>query len=84
MDWGLAKVLPRGGVADDAAAGKDRRERDGHRHGAERLGRRGPVAGRLGAGHAGLHGARAGPGRDRARSTSGPTSSPWARSSARS
>jgi Protein kinase domain len=27
MDWGLAKVLPRGGVADDAAAGKtDRQE----------------------------------------------------------
>ena len=28
MDWGLAKVLPRGGVADDAKAGKaDRRRR---------------------------------------------------------
>jgi serine/threonine-protein kinase len=26
MDWGLAKVLPRGGVADDAAAGKTDRE----------------------------------------------------------
>src|SRR5262249_21726408 len=24
MDWGLAKVLPRGGIADDAAAGKDK------------------------------------------------------------
>ena len=22
MDWGLAKVLPQGGVADDAAAGR--------------------------------------------------------------
>ena len=37
MDWGLAKVLPRGGVADDAEAGKHRAERDGHRHGPERL-----------------------------------------------
>src|SRR6185312_9193599 len=26
MDWGLAKVLPRGGVADDASAGRDRPE----------------------------------------------------------
>ena len=26
MDWGLAKVLPRGGVADDATAGKIHRE----------------------------------------------------------
>ena len=26
MDWGLAKVLPRGGVADDATAGKTREE----------------------------------------------------------
>ena len=37
MDWGLAKVLPRGGVADDEKAGKDRSPGDGHRHGAERL-----------------------------------------------
>ena len=28
MDWGLAKVLPRGGVADDATAGKPSRRRD--------------------------------------------------------
>ena len=40
MDWGLAKVLPRGGVADDAKAGKARSRGDGDRHGAERLGRR--------------------------------------------
>src|SRR5262249_11280301 len=26
MDWGLAKVLPRGGLVDDAQAGKARRE----------------------------------------------------------
>ena len=26
MDWGLAKVLPRGGVADDEKAGKDDRQ----------------------------------------------------------
>ena len=39
MDWGLAKVLPRGGVADDADGRQARRQRDGHRHGPERLGR---------------------------------------------
>ena len=38
---------------------------DGHRHGAERLGRPRPVPARLGDGHAGLHGAGAGPRRDR-------------------
>ena len=27
MDWGLAKVLPRGGVVDDASAGQDRAKR---------------------------------------------------------
>ena len=32
MDWGLAKVLPRGGVADDATAGRPSAG-DGHRHG---------------------------------------------------
>ena len=37
MDWGLAKVLPRGGIADEAggAAGSG----NGHHDGAERLGR---------------------------------------------
>ena len=39
MDWGLAKVLPRGGVVDDAKAGKEQAAGDGDRHGAERLGR---------------------------------------------
>ena len=39
MDWGLAKVLPRGGVVDDAKAGKEPPAGDGDRHGAERLGR---------------------------------------------
>ena len=61
MDWGLAKVLPRGGVADDAGRRRRSRSRDGDRDGAERLGRR-RFAGRLGAGHARLHGAGAGRG----------------------
>ena len=66
MDWGLAKVLARGGAADDAEAGKIRSGRDGHRHGPERLDRQRPLSRRVGPGHAELHGARAGPGRDRA------------------
>ena len=61
------------------SAPEETRDRDG----AERLGR-GRVAGRQRAGHAGVHGARAGAGRDSSGSTSGPTSSAWARSSARS
>ena len=38
MDWGLAKVLPRGGVADERAAGRSRAEdeRDPRRCGAAR------------------------------------------------
>ena len=65
MDWGLAKVLPRGGVVDDATAGKPgATRRSSPRRGAA-VGRR-PVARRLGDGHAGVHGARAGPGRGRA------------------
>ena len=51
MDWGLAKVLPRGGVADDATAGKSRAEETviaTARSGSDR----GPLAGRLGHGHA--------------------------------
>ena len=40
MDWGLAKVLPRGGVADDGAGRAGGRRRDGHPHGPQRLGRR--------------------------------------------
>ena len=64
MDWGLAKVLPRGGAADDAAAGQAERQETviaTARSGSDA----GPVAGRLGAGHARLHGPRAGPGRGR-------------------
>ena len=85
MDWGLAKVLPRGGVADDAAGRPGARSRDGHRHGAQRFRPgRGAVAGRLGAGHARPTWRRSRPGARSPRWTSGPTSSPWARSSARS
>ena len=36
MDWGLAKVLPRGGVSDDADGRQGRG--DGHRHGPQRFG----------------------------------------------
>ena len=65
MDWGLAKVLPRGGVVDDAGAGPEPPQRDASspRPGAAPTIR--PVARRLGPGHARLHAPRAGPGRDR-------------------
>ncbi len=63
MDWGLAKVLPRGGVADDAAARRAAAETV-DRHGPHRsesdLSQAGSVMGTPG-----LHGARAGPGRGR-------------------
>ena len=85
MDWGLAKVLPRGGAVDDATAGKLADRRDGHRHGPQRGDADADLSQcRLGDGHAQLHGARAGPRRGRPRWTNGPTSSRWARSSARS
>ena len=80
------------GPGEGPATRRCRRRREGgqgaapgnhDRHGAERLGRR-TVARRVDHGHAQLHGPRAGAGRDRRRSTSGPTSSRWARSSARS
>ena len=60
MDWGLAKVLPRGGVVDDASAGKAGGERVGRFHGSERPwpGHR-PLAGRRGARHSVVHGTRA-------------------------
>ena len=64
MDWGLAKVLPRGGVAADAKAGMEPPAGDADRDGAERFGH-GPFPRRLDPGHAQLHGPRAGPGRDR-------------------
>ena len=83
MDWGLAKVLPRGGVADDATAGQAEPPGDADRHGAERLGRgrcRRPA--RCWARPPTWPPSR--PGARSTGSTSGPTSSPWARSSARS
>ena len=62
MDWGLAKVLPEGGIADEARA--QPADGNGHHDGAERLGgERQRVAGGQRAGHAGVHGARAGAGR---------------------
>ena len=65
MDWGLAKVLPRGGAADDDARPSPARRVsvDRARRGAART----PDASQAGsrAGHAGLHGARAGAGRGR-------------------
>ena len=84
MDWGLAKVLPRGGR---------RRRRDGGpgspveetviataRSGSDAdLSQAGS-----GAGHAVLHGARAGPRRDRGGRRAGRRVRAWARSSARS
>ena len=83
MDWGLAKVLDQGGLADEGRSQRGRRRVRRRPDDAHGLGR-GRVAGRLGAGDARLHAARAGPRRAWRRSTSGPTSSAWARSSARS
>ena len=61
MDWGLAKVLDQGGIADEERA--IRRERRPRRpDAAEPVGGDGIAAG-LGARHAVVHGARAGPGR---------------------
>ena len=83
MDWGLAKVLPQGGIADEPRPAPTRRpSASSARCGAARM----PTRRRPGsrAGHAGLHAAGAGRRRRRARSTSGPTCSGWARSCARS
>ena len=79
MDWGLAKVLGRGdGTNRDRPTPTNEL---GHRDplGPRRCGRLGD-AGRQRAGHAGLHGPRAGRRRRSSRSTSGATSSAWARS----
>ncbi len=83
MDWGLAKVLARGGVVDDAKAGKEQPPetliatvRSGSDVGA--------FPRRLDPGHAELHGPRAGPGRDRPDRRAGRRLRAWARSSARS
>ncbi len=83
MDWGLAKVLPRGGVVDDATAGKVAKEETViaiARSGSEDSDLSAPVRSwaRL---------PTCPPSRPGARSTgwtSGPTSSPWGPSSARS
>ena len=65
MDWGLAKVLRRGGVGRRRRGRHDGR-RDGHRHGPERR-RTTRTPSRAGSvmGTPSLHGPRAGPGRDR-------------------
>ncbi len=81
MDWGLAKVLPKDGPKKDVVAPPANQTVVAT---VRSKGESDHLAGRLGAGHAGLHGPRAGPGRDRSRSTAGPTCSRWARSSARS
>ena len=84
MDWGLAKVLPRGGRRR-RCDGRARAARgDADRDGAERLGRRTLSQAGSVHGHAGVHGPRAGRAARSTGSTSGPTSSRWARSSARS
>ena len=84
MDWGLAKVLPRGGVADEAG-GRSRVAGNGDHDGAERA-RRAAAASRRPA--ASLARPRTWPpSRPVATlsgSTSVPTSSAWGRSSARS
>ena len=84
MDWGLAKVLPRGGVADERPSGQPEPERHGHRdgRGAARTATRSQAGSR--AGHARRTWRPSRPGASWIVSTSGPTSSAWARSSARS
>ena len=85
MDWGLAKVLPRGGV------GRRRRGRQGRRHDETVIATARSGSDDSDLSHAGsvlgtpsLHGRPSRPGARSTGSTSGPTSSRWARSSARS
>ena len=66
MDWGLAKVLDEGGVADEAGALRSTDRGFSDPHVADGL-RRWRIARGLGAGHARVHGARAGSGRPRYR-----------------
>ena len=82
MDWGLAKVLDQGGVADEErASARAAAPPPSGRCAAGRTGRnRGPA--RCSARRRTWHPSR--PGASWTRSTSGPTSSRWARSSARS
>ena len=87
MDWGLAKVLPRkaGAARTTRRAGKVDVQCEtviADAIGADRTSR--PLEGRIGARDAVVHGPRAGPGRDRVGRRAGPTSSPSARSSAKS
>ena len=63
MDWGLAKVLPQGGVADDEEAGRSP-PRDGDPDRPDRRGCR-ALAGGLDHGHSRLHAAGAGQRRSR-------------------
>ncbi len=84
MDWGLAKVLPSGGVVDDEKAGKDDRQETVIATARSGSGRPRPVPPRLGDGHAGVHGARAGPRRGRPGRRARRRLRAWARSSARS
>ena len=83
MDWGLAKVLDEGGVADEARSLRSRKDDGGDPHAADRIGGR-RIAGGFGAGNAGVHGARSRLAALWLRSTSGRTFSGWARFCARS
>ena len=83
MDWGLAKVLPRGGATDDARAGKPEMHETviaTARSGSDSATSRRPA--RSWALPRTWPPSR--PGARTTTSTSGPTSLPWARSSARS
>ena len=84
MDWGLAKVLPRGGVVDDEKAGKDDRQETVIATASSGSDAPGLSRARLGDGDAGVHGAGAGPRRGRPGRRACRRRSRWARSSARS
>ena len=66
MDWGLAKVLPEGGVADEAKPAPERRRRSSRRRAAARPAAASESQAGQRTGHAVLHGPRAGTGRGRA------------------
>ena len=83
MDWGLAKVLASGGVADESRAVRAAGAGERRPHAADRLGRR-RLAGRQRDGDAGLHAARAGRRRRRGARRAGRRLRPRARSCAKS